>query len=96
MKFLNGFWIVSARDKHCEYCSSNSHGKVKVPSEKEKWLKIHDGQYQFNLSFMLFSDFESILKSIDHQYREKMNKIKTEKKCKAPYTEMTNSHALSE
>ena len=80
MKFLNGFWIVSARDKHCEYCSSNSHGKVKVPSEKEKWLKIHDGQYQFNLSFMLFSDFESILTSIDQQYREKMNKMKTEKK----------------
>ena len=47
MNCLNGFWTASARDKHYEYCSSNGHVKVKMPTEKEKWLKFHDGQYQF-------------------------------------------------
>ena len=45
MNYLNGFRTVSARDKHYGYCSSNGHVKVKIPSEKEKWLKFHDGQY---------------------------------------------------
>ena len=43
MNCLNGFRTESARDKHCEYCSSNGHVKVKMPSEKGKWLKFHDG-----------------------------------------------------
>ena len=43
MNCLNGFRTGSARDKHYEYCSSNGHVKVKMPTEKEKWLKFHDG-----------------------------------------------------
>ena len=45
MNCLNGFRTESARDKHYEYCSSNGHVKVKMPSEKEEWLKFHDGEY---------------------------------------------------
>ena len=45
-------------------------------TEKEKWLKIHDGQYQFKVQFMLYEDFESILKPIYEWYREKMNTMK--------------------
>ena len=45
-------------------------------TEKEKWLKIHDGQYQFKVQFMLYADFESILKPIYEWYREKMNTMK--------------------
>ena len=45
-----------------QYCSSNGHVKVNMPTEKEKWLKFHDGQYQFKVPFMLYADFESILK----------------------------------
>ena len=41
MNCLNSFRTESARDKHYEYCSSNGHVKVKMPSEKEKF---HDGQ----------------------------------------------------
>ena len=40
-----------------------------MPTEKEKWLKFHDGQYQFKVPFMLYADFESILKPVDEQYR---------------------------
>ena len=58
MNGLNGFRTESARDKHYEYCSSNGHVKVKMPTEKEKWLIFEDGQYQFKVSFMLYTDFE--------------------------------------
>ena len=48
-----------------QYCSSNGHVKVNMPTEKEKLLKFHDGQYQFKVPFMLYADFESILKPVD-------------------------------
>ena len=77
---LNNFRTEPARDKHYEYCSSNGHVKVKMPTEKEKWLKFHDGQYQFKVPFMLYADFESILKPVDERYRDNMNTMKTETK----------------
>ena len=66
-----------------------------MPSEKEKWLKLHDGQYQFKVPLMLSIDFESILKEAEDQYREKMNKMKTERKGKTPYTEKINTNIMS-
>ena len=36
MNCLNGFRKASARDKHYEYCSSNGHVKLNMPTEKEK------------------------------------------------------------
>ena len=95
MNCLNGFRTASARDKHYEYCSSNGNVKVKIPSEKEKWLKFHDGQYQFNVPLVLYADFESILKPVDEKYTEKMNKMKTDRKGKTPYTEKINTHVPS-
>ena len=95
MNCLNGFWTASARDKHYEYCSSNGHVKVKMPTEKEKWLKFHDGQYQFKVPFVLHADFESILKPVDERYRDRMNTMKTDRKAKAPYTEKINTHVPS-
>ena len=95
MNCLNGFGTETARDKHYEYCSSNGHGKVKVPTEKEKWLKFHDGQYQFKVPFMLYVEFESTLKLVDERYRDRMNTMKTERKGKTPYTEKINTHVPS-
>ena len=95
MNCLNDFRIESARDKHYEYCSSNGHIKVKMPTEKEKRLKFQDGQHQFRIPFMLYADFESILKPVDERYRDKMNKMKTERKGKASYTENINTHVPS-
>ena len=92
MNCLNGFRTEPARDKHYEYCSSNGHVKVKMPIEIEKWLKFHDGQYQFKVSFMLYADFEGILKPVDERYRDKMNTMKAERKDKALYTEKINTH----
>ena len=60
MSCLNGFRTTSARD----------NGHVKMPSEKEKCLKFHDGQYQFKVPFMLGAGFE--------KFREKIYKKKTQ------------------
>ena len=95
MNCLNGFRTASARDKHYEYYSNNGHVKVNMPTEKERWLKFHNGQYQFMLPFMLYADFESILRPVDERYREKMNRMKTERNGKAPYTEKINAHVPS-
>ena len=92
---FNGFRTESARDKHYEYCNSNGHVKVTMPTEKQKWLKFHDGQYQFKVPFMLYADFESVLKPIDERYRYKLNTMKAWKKGKAPYTEKINKHVPS-
>ena len=44
---------------------------------------------------MLYADFESILKAVEQQYREKMNKMKTVRKGKTPYPGKINTHVLS-
>ena len=87
MNCLNGFRTSSARDKHYEYCSCSGHVKVKMPTEKEKWFKFNYGQYQFKVPFMLYADFESILKPVDERCRDRMNTMKAEGKGKASYME---------
>ena len=66
-----------------------------MPTEEKKLLKFHDGQYEFKVPFMLYADFENILKPVDERYRDKMNTMKAERKCKAPYTEKINTHVPS-
>ena len=95
MNCLNGFRTESARDKHYEYCSSNGHVKVKMPSEKEKWLKFHDGPYQFKVPFLLYADFERILKPVDERYKDKIYTTKAEREGKALYTEKINTRIPS-
>ena len=95
MDCLNGFRTSPARDKHYEYCSSNGHVKVNIPTEEKKGLKFHDGKYQFKVLFMLYADFERILKPVDERYRDKMNRMKAGRKGKASYTEKINKHVQS-
>ena len=92
---LNGFRTESARDKHYVCCSIHGEVRVTMPSEKDKWLKFHDGQCQFKVPFMLYADFESILKPVDERYRDKMKQMKAERKDKASYTEKLNTHVPS-
>ena len=65
-----------------------------MPPEEEKRLKFHNGQYQFKVPFMLYEDFESILKPVAGWYRDKMNTMKAERKGKAPYMEKINKDVL--
>ena len=93
MNCLNGFRTASARDKnYYENCSTNGHVKVKMPTENEKWLKW---QYQCKVPFMLYADFESILKPVDEIHKDNMNIIKAEKKGKTSYAEKINTHVPS-
>ena len=39
------------------------------------------------LLFILYADFESIVKPVDERYREKMNRMKAGRKRRAPYAE---------
>ena len=87
MNSLHGFCTTWIGNKHHEHCSSNGHITVKIPSEKEKWLKLYDDQYKFQFPFMLDADFESILKPVDELYRENMNEMTTERKDNPLYTE---------
>ena len=96
MNCSNGFRTESARDKHYDYCSSNGHVKVTIPTEEKEWLKFHDGQYQFKVPFMNFhSDFESILKPVDERYKDKINTMKAERKGRESYTKKINTHVPS-
>ena len=64
-------------------------------TEKEKWLQFRDGQYQFKVPFMLYADFESILKPVDEPYRNNVDRMKPGRKGKASYTEKINIHVPS-
>lgn len=66
-----------------------------MPYKKEKWLEFHDGQCQFIAPFMLYANFESILKLADQWYWEKTNQMKIEKQDKASCTEIINKHVSS-
>ena len=66
-----------------------------MSTQEERWLKLYDEQYQFKVPFMLHVDFESILKSIDERYKEKMNRMKAGRKGKASYAEKINTHVPS-
>ena len=66
-----------------------------MPTAEEKWLKFHDGQCRFKVPFMMYADFESILKLVDERYKEKMNTMKAGRKGKTPYTQKINTHVPS-
>ena len=91
MNCLNGFRTSSARDEHYEYCSRDGHVKVNMPTEEEKCLKFYDGQYQFMLPFILYADFESVVKLVDERYREKMNKGWEKKRQHTRKNKQTNT-----
>ena len=78
MNYLNGFHPESAR----ENIMSTAVAMVKIPYEKEKWPMFHNGQYQFKVPFTLDRDFESILKSVDEKYRDKMNRYRLREKVR--------------
>ena len=65
MNHLKDFHTVSARDMYYKYSRSNGYVKVKMFSEREKWLKFNDDQYHFKVSFMLYADSENILKPVN-------------------------------
>ena len=60
INYLQGFVEKKSKDEHYVYCRSNEAGRIEMPN-KEPIVKYSDGQYQFKVPFMMYTDFESIL-----------------------------------
>ena len=60
---LQCFTQELSRDKHYSYCIDNEMVRVEVPS-KGLTIEFYDGHNQFKVPFIMYSDFEAILESI--------------------------------
>ena len=60
---LQGFSYEGSRDKHVEYCKDNEAVRIEMP-KRGSFVKFHDGPNQFKVPFVMYADFEAILKPI--------------------------------
>ena len=81
---LQGFSLEESRDKHYEYCKDNEAVRIEMPKEGS-FIEFHDGQNQFKVPFIMYADFEFILKPTE----------KSNFKPYKPYTKKINQHILS-
>ena len=61
MNCLQGFNKENSRDEHLDYCINNESVKVEMP-HKKPIVQYSDGQFQFQVPFIMYAEFESILK----------------------------------
>ena len=64
MNCLQGFTQESSRDRHRVYCEDNESVRVEMPKQCST-IEFKDGQNQFRVPFIMYADFESILKPMD-------------------------------
>ena len=64
MNCLQGFRSEESRDKHFKYCKDNEAVGIKMP-EEGSFVKFHNGRKQFKVPFVMYADFEAILKPIE-------------------------------
>ena len=83
---LNGFHSADSCDNHYEFCKDSESVKIVMPEEGSK-LSFIEGQNQFKAPFMMYADFESVLRPIEHDVKED-NDSKS-------YTEKINEHIPS-
>ena len=81
---LQDFSLEESRDKHYEYCKDNEAVRVEMPKERS-FVEFHDGQNQFKVPFIMYADFEAILKPTKG-FNFDQNR---------PYTEEINQHIPS-
>ena len=60
---LQGFHSELSRDKHYEYCKDSEALKIEMP-KPGSLVEFHDGQNQFKVPFMMYADFEAILRPV--------------------------------
>ena len=63
MNCLQGFREEASRNEHIGYCKDNETVRIELP-HKRPIAEYSDGQFQFMVPFIMYSDFESILKPI--------------------------------
>ena len=64
MNCLQGFTQESSRDQHQVYCENNESVIVEMPKQGST-VEFKDGQNQFRVPFIMYTDFESILEPMD-------------------------------
>ena len=84
MNCLQGFPTEISRDKNFEYCKDNETVRIEMPKEGSL-VKFKSGQYQFKVPFIMYADFESILKPIQA----------TNPNPESLYTKVINQHIPS-
>ena len=60
---LQSFMLESSRDEHLVYCKDNEAIRVEMP-RKGSMVEFCDGQNQFKVPFIMYTDFEWILEPI--------------------------------
>ena len=60
---LQGFKQEASRDEHIGYCKNNESVRIEMP-HKRPIVEYSNGQFQFKVPFMMYTDFESILEPI--------------------------------
>ena len=61
---LQGFKYAASRDNHYQYCRSNESVRIEMPT-RNPIVEYSKGQHQFQVPFIMYADFESILEPID-------------------------------
>ena len=77
----HGFHQKIPKDKHMRYCLNNESVKVEMPIKKPI-VEFCDGQYQFKVPFVMYTDFESLLEPIQGSSNDP----------NGPWTIVTNNH----
>ena len=85
MNCLQGFTQESSRDQHQVYCENNESVTVEMPKHGST-VEFKDGQNQFRVPFIMYTDFESILEAINPVEPGFPNQ---------PYTNEVNQHTPS-
>ena len=85
MNCLQGFTQELSRDQHQAYCEDNESVRVEMPKQGST-VEFKDGQNQFKVPFIMYTDFESIL--------EPMGPVEPGSPSQ-PYTNEVNQHTPS-
>ena len=64
MNCLQGFMQESSRDQHQVYCEDNKSVRVEMPKHGST-VELKDGQNQFRVPYIMYTDFELILETMD-------------------------------
>ena len=87
MNCLQGFTQESSRDQHQVYCEDNESVRVEMPKQGTT-VGLKDGQNQFKVPFIMYTDFESILEPMGPQGSGSSNPNQ-------PYTNEVNQYTPS-
>ena len=86
MRCLNAFGTQELLDKHKELCGDNEAVRVKMP-KKGTFVCFKNNHRKMDLPFVIYADFESIMRAI-----RKIQKMKKKKKKKKSFTKKKQKH----